>query len=230
MRSSCFKMRCTRALLSLTQRLQALHPRQQHLDTGYFPLHLATLHHSPSRIWRPLETDHMSLHTRFLAKEKGQQGKTHTQAHPEFLIEDCARGTLWRPALLCTRPTFVQTSHGWPNFILKRSELQKMPGSQMKFVTLAQSPGRGAATGHEWGVWAEPHLEARSKWYLLLAPAKSRRLRHQSHCFPSSFELADCIAHFPQQINTLSSKKKLPVCSAVTLPGPQSTLPATDKN
>lgn len=33
-----------------------------------------------------------------------------------------------------------------------------MPGSQMKFVTLAQSPGRGAATGHKWGVWAEPHI------------------------------------------------------------------------
>lgn len=107
----------SQVLLSPTRGMRALHSKQQQLHTGAqgcFPLHPATLHRFPSRIWRPLETHRTSPPARLLAKEKGQRGKARTGAPPEKLTEDSARATLRQPAPLGTRPSFVQTRHRWP--------------------------------------------------------------------------------------------------------------------
>lgn len=134
-------------------------------------------------------------------KRKGPGGKACTQALPEKFIKDLNRVTLQKPTLLHTRPTFcdtksgfVQTRYRWPmpkiffwgdlssnKYLVDRlNELSWL--SHLEGVSLQKQ---------KWGAWVRATcLGPGNRRLLLLAPAWTRKSRHEGPCFPSSFKLA----------------------------------------
>lgn len=162
MRSSRFQTwGCTRALFSPTQGAWVPHPRQEQLHAGVqrgLPIAPGNPHRFPSKIWKC--TTPPCLCQTFCQRKGLVEKGTHTgpswKAHwgPSQGYAAATSPASHKTCLCADKPQMTNA----PNFALGRSERQQMPGSQMKWVFLAQPSGRGATTGQKWGAQAEPRV------------------------------------------------------------------------